>query len=154
MSERGTGTPGDALTPTVLPAGTPLPAQPAERRVESTTPASTAAAASRPKNRRPRKGWDIGVSIMFLLLSYVAFSVGAVLGVLAIAFFTGCNSSGCGTGDTPYIGAVTLAALAVIGTLATVTLLVFRRRGWWLAAATFATMVLGWIIINALTLAG
>ena len=98
--------------------------------------------------RRRRTG-DVAASIVLLLLAYGAFFIGAVFALLGLSFLDNCPEETCSVTaavDLQFTTGIVLALAALTGTIVTVLLLVFRRRGWWVALLTLATMVIGWIV--------
>lgn len=91
----------------------------------------------------------MAASIVLLLFAYGAFLIGAVFALLGLSFLDSCPDETCSVTaavDVQFTTGIVLALLALAGTIATVLLLVFRRRGWWVALITLATMVVGWIV--------
>ncbi|MFC5503595.1 hypothetical protein ACFPJ4_15220 [Lysinimonas soli] len=96
---------------------------------------------------RRRAVWDIAVSIIALVFSYAVFFIGAVFAVLGASFAQDCSSCNTGPATGGLVGlAAALAFVALIGTIATIVLQVFRRRTWWVAAATLLVVIVGWIV--------
>lgn len=98
--------------------------------------------------RRRRVG-DVAASIVLLVLSYSAFLIGAVFALIGLSFIDDCPSGSCSVNaavDAQFTTGVVLAIAALVGTIVTILLLVKRRRGWWVALITFATIVVGWIV--------
>ena len=101
---------------------------------------------------RSRKVWDIALSIVLLVFSYVAFLIGALFAVFSVAFIDYCPepcSATAAAGSQATVGVV-LAIVALVATIVTILLLVLRRRGWWVAAASLLIIVVGWIVGFAL----
>lgn len=97
---------------------------------------------------RPRKVWDIALSIVLLVLSYGAFLIGAVFALISVAFIDYCPEQ-CNAADaasSQIVTGIVLAIVALIATAVTVLLLVMRRRGWWVACASLVVMIVGWIV--------
>ena len=100
------------------------------------------------KQVRPRKVWDIALSIVLLVCSYVAFLVGALFAVFSVAFIDYCPepcSATAAAGSQATVGVV-LAIVALVATILTIVLLVARRRAWWVAAAALLIIIVGWIV--------
>lgn len=96
---------------------------------------------------RPRKLWDVALSIVLVVLANAAFLIGAIFGVFAIAFIDYCPR-GCdaNTGvSIQFIAGAILALVGLIGSVLTIVLLVRRRRAWWVALATLVLIVVGWV---------
>ncbi len=104
------------------------------------------------KQVRPRKVWDIALSIVLLVFSYVAFLVGALFAVFSVAFIDYCPapcSATAAAGSQATVGVV-LAIVALLATILTIVLLVLRRRAWWVAAGSLLIILIGWIVGFAL----
>jgi hypothetical protein len=98
---------------------------------------------------RRRRAGDVAASVVLLLLAYGAFLIGAVFALLGLSFLDTCPEGTCSVTaavDVQFTTGIILAIAALAGTIVTVLLLVFRRRGWWVALVTLATMVVGWIV--------
>jgi hypothetical protein len=96
---------------------------------------------------RVRKGWDIGVTITFIVLTVVAGFAGAFISYLGLAFFGSCNSKGC-SGQQLIDGGMVLIVLAALGIVASIVMLIIRRRGWAISLITLGVVVIGWIVLN------
>ena len=70
---------------------------------------------------------------MLIILSIGAYLTGALIGLLGIALFGNCPTGTCG-GETVTTTGLVLLGVLVLGSAATIGLLVLRFRGWWLAA--------------------
>jgi hypothetical protein len=100
------------------------------------------------KQVRPRKVWDIALSIVLLVCNYVAFLVGALFAVFSVAFIDYCPEPCSATdaaGSQATVGVV-LASVALLATILTIVLLVVRRRAWWVPAASLLIIIVGWIV--------
>ncbi|MBN9607362.1 MAG: hypothetical protein J0G30_12205 [Actinomycetales bacterium] len=109
---------------------------------------------SRPK--RPRRAWDIGLSILLLLLAAATALLGFILAVFNLAFVVDCSSALCSPGrvvGSQYGSGVAVAVILVSGTIFTMFSIVRWRRGWWAALLTFllvlAAWIVGWVLLNA-----
>ncbi|HXR44322.1 MAG TPA: hypothetical protein VN759_05910 [Pseudolysinimonas sp.] len=98
----------------------------------------------------PRRlaAWDVAISIVLLVLSYAAYWIGAVFALFSLALLDSCSGdcSAPTAGSAPFTTALLLFALGIVGTAGTIVLLVFRRRGWWAAAATLVLTLAGWLV--------
>ncbi|MEO5534913.1 MAG: hypothetical protein ABIR17_07245 [Pseudolysinimonas sp.] len=106
-----------------------------------------------PPQLRPRKVWDIALSVILLVLTYAAFLIGATFMLLALAFTDKCTPETCNTALASHSAIIAGALIALVGLVATavvVVLLVRRFRAWWVAAAALALTILGWIISFAI----
>jgi hypothetical protein len=84
---------------------------------------------------RTRKGWDIALSVVFLLLAIVVGLVGAFLAFFSLIFL----DAGLDAATNAQFAAMFAAGVIVIvGLIATVVRLRARRRGWWIAVLTLA----------------
>ena len=90
-----------------------------------------------PAPKRERKFWDVALSIVLIILSIGAYLTGAVIGLLGIALFGNCPTGTCG-GETVTTTGLVLLAVTILGSAATIGLLVLRFRAWWLAAVCWA----------------
>ena len=100
------------------------------------------------KQVRTRKVWDIALSIALLVLSYVAFLVGALFAVFSVAFIDYCPEP-ChadAAASAQVVTGIALAIVALLGTIATIILIVARRRAWWVGATTLLLVLIGWIV--------
>ena len=96
---------------------------------------------------RRRALWDIVVSIVALVFSCAVFFIGAVFSVFGVAFAQDCSSCNTGPASGGLIAlAAALAFVALIGTIVTIVLQVFRRCSWWVALATLLLVIVGWIV--------
>ena len=104
------------------------------------------------KQVRQRKVWDIALSIVLLVFTYVAFLVGALLAVFSVAFIDYCPApcSAAAAAGAQVSTGVVLASVALVATILTIVLLVVRRRAWWVGAASLLIMLIGWIVGFAL----
>ena len=116
--------------------------EPSTQSTESHPPQTVA------KQLHERKIWDVALSIALIVLADAAFAVGAVFAVFSVAFIDycpeGCDSNSAVSVQVA-IGAI-LAFIGLLGTVLTIVLLVRRRRGWWVALATFLLITVGWIV--------
>lgn len=97
--------------------------------------------------QRTRKAWDIALSVVLLVLSYAAFLLGALFALFSVAFIDYCPEP-CHAGEAAgaqVVAGIVGAIVALVGTIATIVLIVVRRRAWWVAAATLFLVVVGWI---------
>ncbi|MEO8528088.1 MAG: hypothetical protein ABI435_03325 [Pseudolysinimonas sp.] len=102
---------------------------------------------------RPRKVWDIVLSIVLLVFTYGAFLIGAVFTLLALAFTDNCTPETCNTAlatDTVFTAGALIALVGLVATVVVVVLLLRRFRAWWVAAAALVLTILGWIVSFAL----
>ncbi|HEU0205859.1 MAG TPA: hypothetical protein VFQ74_04090 [Pseudolysinimonas sp.] len=97
---------------------------------------------------RPRKVWDIALSIVLLVLSYAAFLLGALFAVFSVAFIDYCPApcSATAAAGSQVTTGVILAIVALLATILTIVLLVVRRRAWWVAGASLLIIIVGWIV--------
>lgn len=96
---------------------------------------------------RTRSGSDIGVTITLVVLTVIAWFVGAGVSLLGMIFFSGCNRNGCGN-DSLITGGVVLIVLGSLGIIASIVMLVIKRRAWPVALITFGVIAIGWIVLN------
>jgi len=66
-----------------------------------------------------------------------------------IAFFGSCNENGC-SGDSVINGGIILIVLGTLGILASIVMLIIRRRGWPIALIALGVVVVGWIAANVI----
>jgi hypothetical protein len=145
MSDPTTPEP-EPVKPTVLQPGQGGPKPRTTSGVDRTDVAA-------PAPKRERRFWDIALSIALIILSIGAYLTGAVIGILGIALFGNCPTGTCG-GERVTTTALVLLAVTVIGSAATIGLLVLRFRAWWLAALMLATIIVAWIVSYALSAFG
>lgn len=138
MSEHGAAGPSmsDPIQPTVLDAR--------GRPIDTATRA-----------KRPRRGWDILLSILLLMLSVATAILGFVLAVFNLAFVVDCTGL-CSPGNvvgSQFGSGVAVAIILVSGTIFTMYSIIRWRRGWWAALLTFVLVVgawvVGWILLGA-----
>ena len=105
-----------------------------------------------PEPVRVRKGWDIALSIVLLVLATVVGIVGSFFAFVSLAFIDYCPD-GCSTEGaiSAQFGAVLAVVLiGIVGLIATIVLLATRRRAWWVALVTLVliigALVLGWVL--------
>jgi hypothetical protein len=98
---------------------------------------------------RVRKGSDIAFTITLIVLTIIAWFAGAFISYLGLAFFGSCNSNGC-SGDSVVNGGLVLIVLGSLGILASIVMLIIRRRGWPVALITLGVVVFGWIAANVI----
>ncbi len=103
--------------------------------------------------RRERPVWDAALSVVLMIVSLGAYLIGAVLALLGVALFGGCNGGVC-TGSTIPTAAIVLLILLVAGITATIVAIRLRFRAWWIAAITFITMLVGWFLSYVLAAFG
>jgi hypothetical protein len=145
MSDETPG-PQEPLKPTVLQPGEggPKPRTPSGvDRTDSTAPTP----------KRERKFGDIVLSIVLIVLTIGAYLTGALIGLLGIAIFGNCPTGTCG-GETVTTTGLVLLAVTVLGSAATIGLLVLRLRAWWLAALMLVTVIVAWIVAYAVSAFG
>ena len=138
--------PQEPLKPTVLQPGEggPKPRTPSGvDRTDSTAPTP----------KRERKFGDIVLSIVLIVLTIGAYLTGALIGLLGIAIFGNCPTGTCG-GETVTTTGLVLLAVTVLGSAATIGLLVLRLRAWWLAALMLVTVIVAWIVAYAVSAFG
>lgn len=99
-----------------------------------------------------RSAADIAVSIVALVVTALMGAGGALMGLFLLAFLDHCPPATCSVdGAVAAVGTALLIALGigVAGLVATVVLLVRRKRAWPFAVATLAlcalTLVLGMV---------
>jgi hypothetical protein len=99
---------------------------------------------------RTRKGWDIALSIVFLVLNTVVAIVGSIFAFISLAFIDYCPP-GCsvdGAVNAQFAAVLAVVIIGVVGLIATIVLLATRRRGWWVGLLTLvliaAAFVAGW----------
>jgi hypothetical protein len=106
---------------------------------------------------RTRKGWDIALSVVFLVLATVAGIVGSILAVISLAFIDYCPP-GCsvdGAVNAQFAAVLAVVIIGLVGLIATIVLLAMRRRAWWVALLTLVLIggafVAGWWGVSAAT---
>lgn len=102
--------------------------------------------------RRARRPGDLAVSIVLLVGANIVFVIGAALAIFTAAFIDYCPK-GCDSNTAITTQGITgeiLLAVTVIGTVLVIVLLATRRRGLWVALATFAVVIVGWLVGFAL----
>ena len=104
--------------------------------------------------RRPRKGWDIALTIVFLVgVAPLAFCC-VLLAVTSLVFLDNCpHPCNLLSSITVDLG-LFAAAVAFAGTIASIVLLAVRRRAWWVALATFAAILIPVIVFVVPALVG
>lgn len=142
----GTDPAPEPLKPTVLQPGEGGP----KPRTTSGVDRTDAAA---PTPKRERRFWDVALSIVLIILSIGAYLTGALFGLLGIALFGNCPTGTCG-GETVTTTGLVLLGVLVLGSAATIGLLMLRFRGWWLAALVLATIIVAWIVGYAISAFG
>ena len=100
-----------------------------------------------PAAARVRKGSDIAFTITLIVFTIVSWFAGAFISYLGLAFFGSCNEKGC-SGQQLIDGGVVLIVLGGLGILASIVMLIIRRRGWPIAVITIGVVVIGWIVLN------
>lgn len=107
-----------------------------------------------PPPLRPRRTWDIVLSVLLLLGSYGAFFIGLVVGLVSVAVTAECRGDECDLARAASGGllgfAAGIALLDFLATIGTILLLVTRRLAWWLPASAFGLTILGWIVALAI----
>jgi hypothetical protein len=104
------------------------------------TPATTA---------RVRSGSDIAFTIVLNVLTIISWFAGAFISYLGMAFFGSCSSNGC-SGQSVIDGGIILIVLGTLGILASIVMLIIRRRGWPIALITLGVIIVGWIAANVI----
>ena len=136
----------EPLKPTVLQPGEGGP----KPRTSSGVDRTDAAA---PTPKRERRFWDVALSIVLIILSIGAYLTGALIGLLGIAIFGNCPTGTCG-GETVTTTGLVLLGVTILGSAATIGLLVLRLRGWWLAALMLVSIIVAWIVAYAVSAFG
>ncbi len=116
--------------------------------------AGTAATVAKPVDStdpaaRTRKGWDIGLSILFLVLAVVVGVMGAFFGLFAVAFIDYCPADTCNADaavSAQFAAALVVILIGVVGLIATTIALVTRRRGWWIGLLTLVGILIAWFV--------
>jgi hypothetical protein len=110
---------------------------------------ATPAVAVEPERRR--KAWDIALSVVFLVLATLVGIVGAFFAFLGLAFIDYCPP-GCSVDaavNAQIAAVIGVVVIGIVGLIATIVLLVTRRRAWWVALLTLVliivALVLGWV---------
>jgi len=104
-------------------------------------------------SKRERRFWDVALSIVLIILSIGAYLTGALIGLLGIAIFGNCPTGTCG-GETVTTTGLVLLGVTILGSAATIGLLVLRLRGWWLAATMLLGIIVTWIVAYAISAFG
>jgi hypothetical protein len=136
----------EPVKPTVLQPGEGGPKPRTASGVDRTDVAA-------PTPKRERRFWDVALSIVLIILSVGAYLTGALIGLLGIAIFGNCPTGTCG-GETVTTTGLVLLAVTILGSAATIGLLVLRFRAWWLAALTLGVIVIAWIVAYAISAFG
>jgi uncharacterized BrkB/YihY/UPF0761 family membrane protein len=105
---------------------------------------------------RPRKVWDVVLSIILLVFTLGAFVIGAFLTVFALAFTDNCPPETCDSDlavNSVFTVGIVIALCDLVATIVVIVLLVLRRRAWWLAALALLLTIVGWIVGFALYVA-
>ncbi len=134
------------IKPTVLQPGEGGPKPRTASGVDRTDVAA-------PTRKRERRFWDVALSIVLIILSIGAYLTGALIGLLGIALFGNCPTGTCG-GETVTTTGLVLLGVLILGSAATIGLLVLRLRGWWLAAVMLLGIVVTWIAAYAISAFG
>jgi hypothetical protein len=143
----GAKTPGEEhVTPTVLQPGEGGPKPRTASGVDRTDIGA-------PAPRRERKVGDVALSIVLIILSIGAYLTGAVIGALGIAIFGNCPTGTCG-GETVTTTGLVLLGVLVVGSAATIGLLMLRFRAAWLAAVMLGAIVIAWFVSYAISAFG
>ena len=145
MSDPKTPEP-EPIKPTVLQPGEGGPKPRTASGVDRTDVAA-------PTPKRERRFGDVVLSIVLIILSIGAYLTGALIGLLGIAIFGNCPTGTCG-GETVTTTGLVLLGVLVLGSAATIGLLVLRFRAWWLAALVLVTIIVAWIVSYALSAFG
>jgi uncharacterized BrkB/YihY/UPF0761 family membrane protein len=107
---------------------------------------------SEPVPKRVRPVWDIVVTIILLVLTIGTLGV-SVFADLFLAAFTDYCPDPChvdaGLGAVQAVWII-CAAVALLATVASILLLVFRRRAWWVALVGWVLVLAGSVIAVAL----
>jgi len=96
---------------------------------------------------RVRKGSDIAFTITLIVFTIIAWFVGAGVSLAGLIFFGSCNGGGC-SGDALINGGIILIVLGGLGILASIVMLIIKRRAWPVALITLGVVVIGWIAAN------
>jgi len=101
---------------------------------------------------RTRAGWDIALSIVFLVVNAAVFLGGAFFAVFVLAFTDNCPP-GCDIPagvDAMYTVGLVITLVGIVATIVTIVLLVTRRRAWWVGLVALVLTGAGWVIAIAL----
>ena len=96
-----------------------------------------------------RAAWDIAMSAVLLVVSYVGYWIGTLFAFLQLSLLTPCPEGRCGTvhaGGVQFVAALVIFLLGVLGTAGVVVLQLRRRRSWWAALATLVLTITGWFV--------
>jgi hypothetical protein len=119
--------------PTVLPPGS--------------GPAGTPSNVRQP---RPARIGDSVLSIVLLLVAMASYFVGLVFSVLILGFANSCTAATCNVAAAvaaQSTTAIVLAAVLLLGAVATIVFaFVLRRRAWPIALITIVVLLVGWIV--------
>lgn len=96
---------------------------------------------------RVRKGSDIAFTVTLLVFTVITWFVGAGVSLAGLIFFGRCNGNGC-SGDSLINGGVVLIVLGSLGVVASIVVLIIKRRAWPIALITLGVIVVGWIVLN------
>jgi hypothetical protein len=101
---------------------------------------------------RTRTGWDVALSVVFLVLATLVGIVGSFLAFVSLAFVDDCPPESCsvdGVVNAQFAAVLVVVLVGIVGLIATIVLLAARRRAWWVALLTLVLIVLalvaGWI---------
>jgi len=96
---------------------------------------------------RRRAIWDIALSIVLLVLSYSAFLIGGLFAALGSGLAQDCtNCSASSASSLLIVFGASLALVTLLGTVLTIVLQATVHRSWWVGAATFLLVAVGWIV--------
>ena len=98
---------------------------------------------------RTRKGWDVAVSVVLLVLAAAVGIVGGIVAFVSVAFLDNCPPESCsvdGAVSAQFTAALVVILAFVVGLIATIVTLATRRRGWWVALLTVVVLVVVWLL--------
>jgi hypothetical protein len=104
---------------------------------------------TRPTAQRQRRGWDVALSIVFMVFAVVSALVAGFLQLFLVAFTDVCPPATChedlGFTELSIIWIVVLTVL-VASILLSIVFLITRRRAWWIALIGLAVVLLGSVL--------
>lgn len=105
---------------------------------------------------RQRRGWDIALSIVFMVVAVLALIIGLFLQLFAVAFTDSCPPATCnsdlGISEVGIVWSV-VGIVLLVSIVMTIVFLVIRRRAWWIALIGLAVVLAGAVLAFALYIA-
>ncbi len=93
--------------------------------------------------------WDAVLSVVVLFVGAIFLTVAAIIDLVTATLLSRCDASTCNAGAAVASLAISwfsMLVLFIVGAILTVTMIIRRRRGWWVAVTAVGLGLASWII--------